>query len=79
VREARDEAKKEIETYRANKEAEYKEFEAKVLQSLDMTRVGVLTVAAHTREQGGRRRGQQGGRCKDSRDPEGGEEGPGTR
>lgn len=31
VREARDEAKKEIEAYRANKEAEYKEFEAQVL------------------------------------------------
>lgn len=38
----------------------------------------MLTVTAHTREQGGRGRGQQGGRCKDSRDPEGGEEGPGT-
>jgi hypothetical protein len=34
VREARDEAKKEIEAYRANKEAEYKEFEAKVLHFL---------------------------------------------
>ncbi len=31
VREARDEAKKEIEAYRASKEAEYKEFEAQVL------------------------------------------------
>jgi len=32
VREARDEAKKEIEAYRANKEAEYKEFEAQHTQ-----------------------------------------------
>lgn len=40
VREARDEAKKEIETYRANKEAEYKEFEAKVLLPAEMTRWG---------------------------------------
>ncbi|KAK4119555.1 V-type ATPase [Parathielavia appendiculata] len=32
VREARDEAKKEIEAYRAKKEAEYKEFEAQHTQ-----------------------------------------------
>jgi V-type H+-transporting ATPase subunit G len=32
VREARDEAKKEIEAYRADKEAEYKEFEAQHTQ-----------------------------------------------
>lgn len=31
MREARDEAKKEIEEYRAQKEAEYKAFEAEVL------------------------------------------------
>ena len=31
MREARDEAKKEIEAYRASKEAEYKAFEAEVL------------------------------------------------
>lgn len=30
MKEARDEAKKEIDEYRANKEAEFKEFEAKV-------------------------------------------------
>jgi V-type H+-transporting ATPase subunit G len=35
VREARDEAKKEIEAYRADKEAEYKEFEAQVCRPLD--------------------------------------------
>jgi V-type H+-transporting ATPase subunit G len=34
VREARDEAKKEIEAYRASKEAEYKAFEAEVLGNL---------------------------------------------
>jgi hypothetical protein len=33
VREARDEAKKEIEAYRAKKEAEYKRFEAEVLST----------------------------------------------
>jgi len=54
VREARDEAKKEIETYRSNKEAEYKEFEAQVLRTFGTTRVKVLTLTAHTREQGGR-------------------------
>jgi hypothetical protein len=32
VREARDEAKKEIEQYKANKEAEFKKFEAEVLR-----------------------------------------------
>lgn len=30
MREARDEAKKEIDAYRADKEAEYKDFEAQV-------------------------------------------------
>jgi hypothetical protein len=38
VREARDEAKKEIEAYRASKEAEFKAFEAEVPDSLELER-----------------------------------------
>lgn len=54
MREARDEAKKEIEEYRVRKEAEYKAFEAEVF-ALPTRWVGPeLTAAAHTRKQAGR-------------------------
>jgi V-type H+-transporting ATPase subunit G len=52
VREARDEAKKEIEAYRVNKEAEFKEFEAEVLPTDSQCAGEMLTAAAHTRQPG---------------------------
>jgi hypothetical protein len=77
VREARDEAKKEIEAYRAKKEAEYKEFEAQVLIFGTPGAGDKLTSTAHTRKQAGRGGSQQGGRRQDQGNPGGGEEEPG--
>lgn len=58
MREARDEAKKEIEAYRVNKEAEFKEFEAEVLPTDPQSAGEMLTAAAHTRQPGSGGRGE---------------------
>jgi hypothetical protein len=68
VKEARDEAKKEIEAYRAEKEAEFKKFEAEVLALDPEDARWTLTVLALPRKQGSRGGSGQGGRSQDQRD-----------
>ncbi len=79
VREARDEARKEIEEYKAQKEAEFKNFEAEVSPpcSAQTPVQKCLTLAAHPRKQGRRGGGQPRGPDQDQGDQGGRQEEPG--
>lgn len=92
VKEARDEAKKEIEAYRKEKEDEFKKFESEVWLSYPLSELravelwllkGFICVGymlmigtAHQRQQEGRRRREQGRREPDKGNQGGRQEGP---